>query len=144
ARKHIEHIIADVRPDAGFGECTLYHEIITMQVCKQKKIPYFFPTLCRFPLNRISFYWYDTLLPFGGSGENIDHNACSSMAERIGSRNLIPIYLKNQLYAPPGFFDKALDKIRIIKGRIGGEKFNTPSVVTKLSLLKKVARQRSK
>lgn len=139
AREQISEIIKKVKPDVGFGECTLYQEVITMQQLRKNHIPYYFPTSCRFPINRFSFYLYDTLFPFGGSNETIPDDIALKTVEGIGKRKIKPVYLENMTGKTPTKFEKLKDKLKIIKGHWEGEIYNTPSISTKIGLKRRVA-----
>ena len=65
----IETLIDKINPDFVFGESTLFHELITIELCKQKDILFLHPSSCRYPTNRFSFYLNDTVFPYLGSKE---------------------------------------------------------------------------
>lgn len=132
ARKQIKNIINKVQPDVAFGECTLFHEVISMQVMRNMGKPYLFPTSCRYPLLRFSFYSYDSLFPFGGSQEKLSYNDALKMVTEISQKKLKPLSLVNTYEPSPKKID--LDKLTILRGYYSGERFNTPGIFRKIRI----------
>lgn len=140
----IKEIIDNIKPDFGVGEATLFHELLVLNELKNRNIPYFFPISCRFPIGRISFYLYDTLWPFGGNGSAITFEVAKNIVTSIAERKTIPHSLINTYSRRPSNFQKVNDKIKIFRGYVKGEKFNTPSIYNKLLLIKKSRSKRKK
>jgi hypothetical protein len=140
AKNQIEDFVNQIKPDLGFGECTLYQEILTMQALKRREIPFFFPTACRFPPTRFSFYWYDTLIPFGGSKEKMELKEALAMADDIAERRIKPLYLNHYHSTAPSSIDKIKNKIKIFRGYLNGERYNTPGILQKIRLNKQKKR----
>ncbi len=66
---HIKKLLKSLQPDVIFGEATAFHELLTIKNAKELNILFLNPTTSRYPTGRFSFYKYDTLEPFSGSGE---------------------------------------------------------------------------
>jgi hypothetical protein len=130
----IEKILYDVKPDFVFGESTAFHELLTIANCKKQAILYLNPSTCRYPIGRFSFYEYDTLNPYGGSGELLSHSEAKGVIDQIIYRKTAPDYMK------PASTSKATvikDQIKKIYSYTKGETFNTPSPLIKFKLEKK-------
>lgn len=129
----IEQLIEEIEPDLVFGESTLFHELLVIDACKQRKITYLHPSSCRYPTSRFSFYLHDTLIPFGESGDQFSDEEAMLTVESIAKRKKLPDYM--QVLKPNlGFKDKIQDKLKLSWGYLLGEKFNTPSPLKKLSI----------
>lgn len=126
--REIKRIINDFKPDFVFGEPTSFHHLITIEICRRRNIRYYHPASCRYPVNRFAFYEYDTLIPFGGSGEKLDNDIAVSTISEIVEGKRPPNYM---LPRTKSFFEKLGDKIKISKGYLKGERFNTPSPLVK-------------
>ena len=131
--KKIRKIIDKIRPDFVFGESTLFHELLIINYCKEIGILYLHPSSSRYPKNRFSFYLYDSLTPYKGSGEELDLETAQEMVNKIVNRKLLPDYMNRNL-KKPNIFEKIYDKLVLIIEYYKGEKFNTPSPFTKLYL----------
>ncbi|WP_452225474.1 capsular polysaccharide export protein, LipB/KpsS family [Lacinutrix chionoecetis] len=127
----IEQILNTVKPDFVFGESTAFHELLTINLCKKKDILYLNPSTCRYPLGRFSFYKYDTLEPFKGSGEVLETNIALQVVDSIVNRTAKPDYMKALSISKKA---KIADKIKLVKGFVEGESFNTPHPITKFSI----------
>lgn len=133
----ISDVLDAVNPDVVFGESTAFRELLTINLCKQKNILYLNPSSCRFPIGRFSFYKYDTLEPYKGSGELLDSNTALKTIHDIVYRTAKPDYMK-----AVGISKKAkiTDKIKLIKGYFEGECYNTPNPVVKYRVEKQKTR----
>ena len=138
--QHIHDIIKTVNPLCVFGETTLFHEILTSDICKELGIKYLHPTSCRYPVGRLSFYQYTSLVPFDEKinvpAEKIDYQ----IAESIVNRNTLPDYMKKK----KSIFSNIWHKIRILRNWTAsflswliGEKYNTPSPYIKFMVSRK-------
>ena len=131
------------RPDVVFGESTLFHEIMAIQLCRSRQIPFLQPTSSRYPPGRFSVYFFDTLLPFGGSGEDIDDAAADSMIVSIARRRVVPSYvsaLRGRRRWLAWRLRLRMGQLRVLGGYVQGERFNTPSPWRKLRLERSRAR----
>jgi len=128
-------LIESISPDLVIGECTLFHELLAIDICREKGTLFLHPTSCRYPPGRFSFYMYDTLTPYGTNQENCDYQEAQILKDGIVNRTLQIDYMSKP--KPISKMKKIKDKATIIKERWRGERYNTPSVQTKLSLEKK-------
>jgi hypothetical protein len=130
----IAHVLDTVRPDAVFGEATLFHELLCIRHCRRRNIPYLQPTSCRYPLGRFSFYMYETQIPFHGSGEILPERDCLETVAKIALRKIEPDYMKKDVSN-----GVIMAKLRALRNGLGitasyfsGERYNTPSPARKL------------
>lgn len=128
---YIEKIIADIQPDVAFGESTLMHELLVMENCRSRKIPFFHPCSVRYPVDRFSFYKYDTLFPSQGSNEEIEDTKALEIINAIVNRIAKPYYMGFETIS---YQERIKDKVKILFAHICGERFNTPSLFRKFSL----------
>ncbi|MBO3115230.1 hypothetical protein J4050_00630 [Winogradskyella sp. DF17] len=126
-------ILDQVKPDIVFGESTAFHELLTIAQCKKRSIRYLNPSSCRYPVGRFSFYEYDTLNPYKGSGEQLPLEEAEDVVDQIVNRAALPDYMKPQ----PASKSKLLkDKIKKVYAHVSGESFNTPSPFIKRAIEK--------
>ena len=133
-RAQIDAILAEVNPEVVFGESTLFHELLTIDCCKARSILYLHPITCRYPIGRFSFFKYDTLEPFGDSGEEWEEQELSACMDEIVNRTVRPDYMQKPYQ--PSLGAKMADKLRLSYGYFKGERFNTPHPLTKLNVEK--------
>ena len=119
------------KPDVVIGESTLFHELIVINVCRARGIPYFHPSMPGYPGGRYSVYSYASKEPLGRCKEIPSNEDCLLIAEAIRKREKVPDYLTppsstdpKRTYPLPGSF---LDRLRILRGYLQGERFNTPA-----------------
>jgi len=132
-RDQINQCIGEINPDIVFGESTLFHELLVINACKRKNILYLHPSSTRYPKNRFSFYLYDSLIPYGGSEENISNKTAENLIYTIINRDIQPDYMsysKTRL----NFLEKIKNKLLLTSSFLFGEKFNTPSPIKKIIL----------
>ena len=122
--ERIRDIIEKIMPDIVFGESTAFHELLTILNCKKLGILYLNPSSCRYPIGRFSFYEYDTLIPFKGSGEVLQKKDAEYIIDQIVNRTAVPDYMK---LTPPSKLTKIKDKLLKVKSYMLGEKYNTPN-----------------
>lgn len=130
----INQIIEYVKPDVVFGESTAFHELLTIQLCKQREILYLHPTSCRYPQGRFSFYKYDTQEPYKGSGEILEEELALNIVNSIINRTAKPDYMKAARISKAA---KINDRIKLVKGYIEGESYNTPNPIVKYKVEQK-------
>ncbi|MCO6359488.1 hypothetical protein [Roseivirga pacifica] len=128
----IKAYIDEVSPNLVFGECTQFHEMITIDVCKKKGILFLHPSSCRYPRARFSFYQYDTLVPFSGEGAKKPSHEIIEVIDGIISGKSRPDYMFST--NSPSKFALLRDKVRLTIEYYKGERFNTPSPVRKYKL----------
>ena len=131
----IEKLIEIIKPDVAFGEATLMHELLVMENCRLKKIPFFYPSSVRYPVDRFSFYKYDTYSPYVGSNDEMEKPKALEIINTIVNRTSQPYYMD---VVSSSYQEIYADKIKILSAYISGERFNTPSPFRKLQLNKSV------
>lgn len=130
----VEGIIENIDPDVVVGECTLYHELLTIQACKRRNIMYLHPSSCRYPVGRYSFYTWDTLAPYAFDNEAPPLDKCLEIANTIAERRSKPDYILNQRTIAQT--DLLKDKLRLSISYLKGERFNTPNPLFKQAIEK--------
>ena len=135
----ISDIVTAIKPELVFGESTLFHELLTIDICKKASVLYLHPTTCRYPTNRLSFYKYDSLEPYDGSHETWSDKRIGETIDSIVKRKKLPDYMKKS---------KKLKKVKFyyrrLKGLIAsfassnliGEIYNTPTIKQKRAVEK--------
>ena len=129
--KSINKVLTEIEPDFVFGESTLFHELLTIQCCREKSILYLNPSTCRYPTGRFSFYKYDTQEPYSGSNDVWSNKEIDQVIAEITLREKQPDYMQK-----PSSFKKVSYHIRRSKGLICsfmssgvlGETYNTPTL----------------
>ncbi len=137
-QNEIENAIEKIKPDLVFGESTLFHELLVINACKSRGILYLHPSSCRYPTNRFSFYKYDTLIPYGRSGEIYTDKEAKETANTIAKRLKLPDYMNVKKYS----LSKTQwlkDKLKLTSGFFLGERYNTPSPFVKRKIDKHFA-----
>lgn len=134
--KKIERILLDIKPDLVIGESTLFHELLTIGLCKKHNIKYVTPSSCRYPTGRFSLYKDGTLNVY-------DEKQCETTEQDLITINAIvnrqstPDYMnKNK------FSEKWLRNLKLSYNLmysffswLRGERFNTPKPSIKGSQL---------
>jgi hypothetical protein len=146
---HYDHYKAEIRrvlaaqcPDLVVGESTLFHELITIDLCRAAGIDYVQPMSNRYPRGRFSLLAFDTQIPAIESGDGWPEPEAEDLAERIATASEIPFYMK-----APGRAERlllssvwAVTRGRVWWARLHGERYNTPSLSRKLTLKRQVKR----
>src|SRR5690606_6216258 len=127
----INKILINIKPDFVFGESTAFHELLSIYNCEKLGILYLNPSSCRYPIGRFSFYKYNTLTPYKGSGELLSKAQAKKIINQIIHRKAVPDYMKP---SPVSKSKKLKDQIKKIIGFIKGEKYNTPNPIVKFQL----------
>jgi hypothetical protein len=130
------------KPLCVFGESTLFHELIAIEVCKELGIKYLHPTSCRYPVGHMSFYENDTLIPFNESTNVVVQSEDVELAEAIAKREVVPEYMTQSLTKFQKISNKIDSVIRLSLAYYLGEKFNTPSPFKKFKLNKELTHLR--
>ncbi|MDO8651865.1 MAG: hypothetical protein Q7R66_06735 [Undibacterium sp.] len=139
---HINRIIGDVVPDVVFSEVTQFHELLTSHICQQRGIPLLSPNVTRYPVGRLNFFEYNTMNPVGGEGIDLSDNEAEQMLNAIVGRTIQPSYMEKVHRSQLALFNNMLkDKLRILIGWCRGERYITPSPLTKIRLERLHARQ---
>ncbi|APY08481.1 hypothetical protein BWZ20_09295 [Winogradskyella sp. J14-2] len=131
--KKINELLNAIQPDLVFGESTAFHELLTIENCKKRNILYLNPSTCRYPVGRFSFYKYDTLEPFSGSGEVLETNEALGIVNQIVNRETAPNYMVPVTTSKTTLLK---DKIKKTLTYYKGEIYNTPNPITKYKLEK--------
>jgi hypothetical protein len=141
--RHIEQIVDLVSPGIVFGESTQFYELLTIEVCRRRKIPYLFPVTTGYPRNRVSFFAFDTRYPVGGDGSHLDGTSADKMIQDINQRKLAPSYMSSPSTSRwAARLGKIADRTRILSGWLAGERFATPSPLRKYWVNRSHARLR--
>jgi len=130
-REKIEEIIENFDPVIVFGESTAFHELITIEICKVKSILYLQPSTTRYPVGRFSFYMYDTLIPYKGSGQIMDADVAMTTVASITHRTIVPDYMKKKKSSLASKVNRVKDLCKHTFSFIGGEHYNTPNPMIK-------------
>jgi len=130
----IDNILERIKPDIIFGESTLFYEQLVINWAKRNNTLYLHPTSNRYPPNRLVFYQYDSMKPFGGSEERLSENEYLGILDKIKSGSLKPEYTK--LIKQP-IFTKIKYYVRITIGNVLFDKYMTPSIGRKWFLEKR-------
>lgn len=129
----ISEIIQKINPDIVFGECTQFHEYITIQICKNKKIPYIVPNATRYPVNRLVFNYYDTYEVVGGNNLKLSYSDAKEQVLSIMNNIIQPSYMDKKRN-PIVYFHRLFDLVKVFFGRVFYDKYITPSLIIKLFL----------
>ncbi len=128
------------RPDVVVGESTLFHELIAIDRCRATGIDYLHPCANRYPGGRFSLFAFDTQIPAAGSSEVWPEAAALELAERIAGGREVPFYMRSLSHSerPLRQLRWIITRARVWRGRLGGERYNTPSLRRKLALWRQV------
>ena len=129
-----DHRIGDIfdaiKPDFIFGECTQYHEILSIYNAKDRDIPYLVPFPSRYPINRTFFYLYDSFQAIGGSNELLECEELELAVDNVSKREVVLPYMEiKKTY----IFLKNLYFFRLLIGWIISDRHITPSPVRRIS-----------
>ena len=136
--KLIEVWLDSEQPDLVIGESTLFHELIAVECCRERGIPYLHPSMPGYPGGRYSVYAADTKETLGQSAGGPTDEECLALAEAIRKRERVPDYMQpptvaasqNTYHAPRSL----ADRLMILRGFLAGERFNTPAPWRKVML----------
>ena len=129
----IKSLVEQIEPNFVFGESTAFHELLAIKISKEKDILYLHPSSCRYPSGRFSFYLYDTVHPYVGSEEFLSQKEALTIIENIINRDSKPDYMKKVSFKKSKILK---DKIKVLKGYLTGEKYNTPNPIVKYKIEK--------
>lgn len=135
-QSHIQKALDRLKPDFVIGETTLFHELLTVSLCRARGIPYLHPTMNRYPHGRFMIFAEDTQIPAARSGETLDPSILDRLAEVLARADNLPSYMQ-----VPGPWERRKRQLRrltgqarVTLGRWRGERYNTPSLACKLVL----------
>lgn len=130
-KKMIELWLDCEQPDIVVGESTLFHELITISICRDRGIPYLHPSMPGYPGGRYSIYIYDKKDTIEAHNQVPSDSECLAIAEIIRKRERVPDYMippngndPDRVYPLPR---SIMDRLKILRGYIAGECYNTPS-----------------
>lgn len=130
----IRDYILKVGPDLVIGESTQFYELLAISVCKREGILYLHPSTCRYPVDRFSFYQYNTLEPYKGSGEEYSYEEALKLANDIANRSTQPTYMVVPPFSWKRWLDDKKDKFIKTYCYYRGEHYCTPSLGKKRQL----------
>jgi len=119
----IEAILDREAPDMVFGEPTLFHELLALDLCERRAVPFAHPVGERYPAGRFAIYSGATQRPMLESGDRMDEAEALDMAERIASGRTIPTYMVRggRLTRLSNRLRWGMTRGRVIAGRWRGE-----------------------
>jgi hypothetical protein len=132
----IDRALDALNPDVVIGEAALFHELLTIAACRERSISYVHPTGTRYPGGRIVIFEGDTQTPAAGSGETWPEAQLEAFAEALRTGTTLPDYMRIPGRSA-GLLRKAqllAGQARTLAGRMGGERYNTPSLARKMAL----------
>jgi hypothetical protein len=134
--QRIEAIIDQAAPDLVIGEPTLFHELLAVDFCDRKSIPFAHPVGERYPAGRFAIYAGATQRPILESGDRLEEGDALELATRIAAGRTIPFYIArgSRLTRLRNRLRWGVTRWRVIAGRWRGERYNTPSPRRKLAL----------
>ncbi|AMK26078.1 MULTISPECIES: hypothetical protein [Sphingobium] len=133
----IEAALDALMPDVVIGESTLFHEQLVIRACKRRGLRYLHPSMTRYPADRLMILQDDTQNPLGGSGEVWSLDKIDQHVRSISTGQTIPTYMRKPDRLQK--VRKAVSSARTWTARLGGERYNTPSLAHKLLLNRKVS-----
>lgn len=135
-RAEIEALLERLHPDLVVGEATLFHELITCELCRKLGIPYVQPASNRYPQGRFSLLLFDEQRCAIGSGESLPEEVLIESAKRIMEGREIPFYMVKKTglgrLKQRGYW--LAMRLRVFAARLLGETYNTPSLRRKAKL----------
>lgn len=135
----IEAVIDREGPDMVVGEPSLFHELLTVDLCERRGIPFAHPVGERYPSGRFAIYSGATQRPMLESGEWMDTVDALDLASRIASGRVAPTYMARggRLTRLRKQLRWGVTRGRVIAARWRGERYNTPSARRKMALNRK-------
>lgn len=133
----IETILDRLRPQAVIGEATLFHELITSELCKRRGIPYLNPGSIRYPARRFAFYLHDTQETRGGDPGTPPEAEIDAIVASIRENRAAPEYMDRSTFGD-GVLKKAWRLYGFWLNAAGfalGERHNTPSPWRRIGLV---------
>ena len=128
----IKTALEDFKPDMVIGESTLFHELLAIHACREKKIPYFHPCATRYPSDRFNLFLGDTQEVAFSSADVWSAPKIEEYIKAFLGGATIPTYMK-----PVRLSRRAiifLASLKSIWAYLRGERYNTPSAYVKISL----------
>ena len=147
---HYAHYTAEIarafdmlRPQVVIGEPTLFHEMIAITEARKRMVPYLHPTMTRYPGGRFAVLDGDTQNPVVGSDDRWEDADLTAVADAIATGRSLPSYMAKPVgvQARQRQLRRFVAHARTLKGRLAGERYNTPALAAKLALEKKLKSQ---
>jgi hypothetical protein len=114
--EQVKHILDDFRPDIVVGECTHFYEILFVEECIKRNVPYVAPMATRYPRGRFEFLLFDTDYPIFNKSKNqniVDNNHdIEGLVESIKDNSIQPNCINvNRLNSSLSFFSRLKIKL---------------------------------
>jgi hypothetical protein len=140
--QHIRAALAQFQPELVIGEATQYFELLTIEACRDARIPYIVPTTARYPTGRFVCLLYDTLDVVGGSAEIPGNEELRDFVSRVANRAIVPDYMKGVQSGKKPASDWRTRRDWAFKAvqYVSGERYSSPSPWRKLQQVKMVRR----
>jgi hypothetical protein len=136
--ERINALLGIIKPTAVIGEPTLFHELLTIEACKIAGIPYLFPMSVRFPANRFAFFLGETQETVAPSGDRLPEHLLENYLDLYEKRGAPPLFYshlsKNPVTRLHGHWQRSRNALISLASVALGERFNTPTPLTKLRL----------
>lgn len=142
-------ILLKLEPDVVIGEATLFHELITIDICKRLNVRYISPNATRYPVGRLVFLKNDSLEVIPRLINNVerDNFDAEKTLHDINQRKVVPSYMVKKI-GLKAFLNRKYrvftSSVNVMLSRCFGEKYNTPSIGRKLYLSLKNINARQK
>ena len=134
-KQEIKKVIKKIDPSLVFGEATLFHELLGIDICRELGILYLHPTTSRYPNGRFIFTKYDTLETFAGSRDSVPLSQLKLIIAKIKERKVSPDYMirsKMSRNVQRYFIKVYAAGLNFLASEFFGEKYNTPKLIEKL------------
>lgn len=129
----IKKIILNIKPDIVIGEATLFHELLTIKICKKLKIKYLFMQSARILIERLCFYDADNLNYIFGENKRLSNNNLKKIILNLKSEKSF-VYDKTLKNQSKNFFYNIYFWFKIFFSNFNGERYNTPNIFIKFLL----------
>ena len=129
-------ILKDVMPDVVLGESTTFYEQLIIDACQKLGIRFLHPCFCRYPTGRFSFYQYNTLEPYRGSGEDMSDEEADRIIASVSQRKIVPDYMKKKKLSLKSRLERFVNLCFLMKNYYSGEHYHTPSPLQRLKLIR--------
>ena len=129
----IKKLLKKIKPNIVIGEATLFHELLTIQLCKELKIKYIFMQSARILVDRLCFYESDNLKYIYGEKKKLSNKKLNNILQNIKSKKNL-VYKKTMSNQSTNLIKNFYFWIKIFYSRVMGEKYNTPNLFIKVYL----------
>jgi len=132
----IDRALDQLSPDVVIGEPTLFHELLAIASCRKREIPYYHPTMARYPAGRFMLFDSDTQNPVITSNDCWKEDELEALAKAISNGQSLPSYMTalSSLERREQKIRRPIGHARNTLGRLMGERYNTPSPKLKIAL----------